>query len=60
MNTKIENTAKRSYKLPQIERIKLDNEISLAMESNPPSGPGELLGNIPEHLNNDPFKTNHG
>ena len=60
MKTQIENSAKRTYITPQIEQIKLDNEISLALESAPPSGPGESLGKAPEYFNNDPFKTNVG
>ena len=62
MKTQIENTAKRIYIVPQIEQIKLDNEISLALESvnpAPPLGPGEF-GQAPEHFNNDPFKNNLG
>jgi hypothetical protein len=57
MKTKIENSAKKTYRAPQIEQIKLDNEISLVMESSPPTGPGESLGKAPEYFNNDPFKT---
>jgi hypothetical protein len=60
MKTQIEITAKRTYLAPQIKRIKLDNEISLALESTPPEGPGESLGKAPEYFNNDPFKTNLG
>jgi hypothetical protein len=60
MKTRIENIAKKSYKAPKIEQIKLDNEISLALESAPPTGPGESLGKAPEYFNNDPFKTNLG
>lgn len=60
MKTQIENTVKRTYIAPQIDQIKLDNEISLALESSPPSGPGESLGKAPEYFNNDPFKTNLG
>lgn len=33
---------KKIYKNPEIELVSLDNEISLALESNPPAGPGEL------------------
>ena len=57
MKTQIKNTAKRIYILPQIEQIKLDNEISLVLESDPPAGPGESNNlNAPEYFNNDPFK----
>ena len=55
-----QNKEKRVYRAPMIERIKLDNEISLALESAPPLGPGETMNSVPEYLNNDPFKTNLG
>jgi hypothetical protein len=32
MKTQTKNTLKRTYNVPQIETIKLDNEISLALE----------------------------
>jgi len=48
--------AKRLYCAPQIEQIKLDNEISLALESDPPIVPGETQLKMPEYFNNDPFK----
>ena len=60
MNTKNEVAKKRTYTAPNIERIKLDNEISLALESTPPIGPGWESKNAPEYFNNDPFKTNLG
>jgi len=52
------NNEKRNYQTPLIERIHLDNEISLALSSQeaPPSGPGESYA--PEYFNNDPFKAN--
>ena len=59
MKTQIETSAKRTYISPQIEKIKLDNDISLALESTPPLGPGET-SQAPEYFNNDPFKTNLG
>jgi hypothetical protein len=49
---------KRIYSPPQIEEIKLDNEISLVLESNPPFPGNENISSAPEHLSNDPFKTN--
>ena len=63
---KIENriTAKRVYLTPEIERVMLDNEISLALQStekgSPPGGPGnENRSSVsPEFLNNDPFRNN--
>jgi len=52
----MQNKEKRSYRTPSIEVVRLDNEISLALESTPPIGPDEearLM--IPEHYNNNPF-----
>ncbi len=46
------------YTTPRIELISLDNEISLALESAPPVGPGEGLLKTTEYPNNDPYKTN--
>lgn len=43
---------KKKYTVPRIEWIPLDNEISLALESNaPPAGPNEVQNN-----QNYPFK----
>ncbi len=48
---------KRVYTTPQIERVELDNEISLALESSPPIGPNEEMPFFaPEYFNHDPFK----
>lgn len=52
-----ENLSKKLYIQPKIELVKLDNEISLALESAPPEGPGEVNNNTPAYFNNDPFKT---
>ena len=49
---------KQAFIAPQIERIELDNEIALQLESQPPKAPGEAHINAPEYFNNDPFKTN--
>ena len=55
---------KKTYSAPQVERIELDNEIALQLESAPsqapPTPPGEARLNAPEYFNNDPFKTNRG
>ena len=56
----MENNQKRAYIVPQIEQIKLDNEISLALESAPPFAPGESISKAPEYFNNDPFRNNIG
>lgn len=53
----IKDKEKKAYFPPQVERIKLDNEISLALES----APGDPETSIqPEYFNNDPFKANLG
>lgn len=40
------NTEKRAYSSPDVEKIQLDNEISLALESlSPPAGPFEIVKN---------------
>jgi len=51
------NTLKRVYNTPQIELIKLDNEISLALESDPPFLPGEEISRGSDYFNRDPFKS---
>jgi hypothetical protein len=59
MQTLENKTAKRSWLVPTIVQIKLDNEIALVLESTPPEGPGEGgtgYMKVPEYFNNDPFK----
>ena len=51
------NTEKLSYSAPLIERIELDNEIALQLESTPPKAPGEANLQIPEYFSEDPFRT---
>ena len=60
MRISIKTSGKKAYFTPQIERITLDNEISLALESTPAPGPGEGYNKAPEYMNNDPFKANLG
>jgi len=55
MKKNIETTEKKVYRSPQIERIALDNEISLVLQS--PASPPVWSENK-EYFNNDPFKTN--
>ena len=50
---------KRNYINPEIELIRLDNEISLALESDPMGGPDESFLIKPEYKPDNPFKTNH-
>ena len=47
---------KKKYIKPRIEWIPLDNEISLALESNPPIGPGETHLNSSDNFNTDPYR----
>ena len=49
---------KKTYKAPLIELIKLDNEISLALESTPPAGPDEVsnFNQNPDYFDNTAFK----
>ena len=56
MNTTIATSGKKPYNTPRIERIKLDNEISLVLESGSPDGEPGWVTKAPEHFNNDPFK----
>lgn len=53
---------KQIYSSPQIERIKLDNEISLILVSgNGGDDPNDPTASfLPEYFNNDPFKNNMG
>lgn len=54
-------TIKRAqYITPEIVKINLDHEISLALESSPPTGPGESHLITPEYLKQDPFKNQLG
>lgn len=47
---------KNEYKTPQIERVRLDDEISLHLESVPPAGPDETNATTPDYFNNHPLK----
>ena len=47
------------YITPRIESIKLDNEISLVLQTDPPFPGNEGATLIaPDYYNNDPFKIN--
>ena len=48
---------KRSYSPPSMERVRLDNEVSLVLQSAPPFGPGENISSSSLYYSNDPFKT---
>ena len=47
---------KRSYSSPQIKEIKLDNEISLTLDSNIAPGDPEASLYSPGYFKNDPLK----
>lgn len=47
---------KKTYIVPRIEIILLDNEISLALQSAPPVGPGEITFINLQNPDNNPFK----
>jgi len=51
---------KRTYFSPAIEWIKLDNEISLQLQSPGTPDNGDEVYNTPQYFNNDPFKNNMG
>lgn len=54
----MEITIKKKYIAPNIELIFLDNEISLALQSTPPEGPGEVNNrNIQPGPTNNVFNT---
>jgi hypothetical protein len=59
MKKNSERTEKKVYSSPQIERVTLDNEISLTMESSSPADPPVWTKNQ-DNSNHDPFKTNMG
>lgn len=50
---------KKDYKLPKIEPILLDQNISLYLESVPPVLPGEEIVSVPEYFKIDPFNSGH-
>ena len=52
------NTANQNYLAPVVERVELDSEIALQLESQPPKAPGEARLQAPEYFCNDPFKEN--
>lgn len=48
---------RRDYSKPEITNIKLDNEISLALESIPPIPGNENISLTTDYFNNNPLKT---
>jgi len=49
-------TEKLMYNAPAIVCVELDNEISLALVSSPPEGPGEGASLAPDFIKYNPFK----
>ena len=49
---------KQHYISPSIEVVKLDNEISLALASDPPGYDNENVENLINNSAIDPFKSN--
>ena len=60
MNILKSTEERRTYIVPRMVSIKLDNEISLSLESNVAPGDPEASLRVPEYFTNDPFKTNVG
>jgi len=57
----METTKKCRYKSPQVERIRLDNEISLVLQSDRyPFGDPEANLQTKDSYDIDPFKINVG
>ena len=56
MRTSNDNILKKMYFHPKIKLVKIDNEISLALESIPPGGPSDVNNNLaPVYFNDNPF-----
>ena len=49
---------KKIYTQPMVSFIRLDYEVSLALESTPPELENESLLRLPESVNENPFKIN--
>lgn len=58
MQSKLIKSEKRMYSYPEISCIKLDSEISLALESNPPLGPNEDLVQAKDNNQVSVYKVN--
>ena len=59
MQTEINNIdKKKKYTTPELQCIKLDNAISLQLESDPASGPNESM-DLRSHFDNSPFQNTY-
>lgn len=47
---------KRRYAKPRLERVQVDNKISINMDSVPPYDPTDNISINPLHFNDNPFK----
>ncbi len=47
---------KKYYAQPCLEKIIIDKEVSLALESAPPEGPDETKNSMPMHIDINPYK----
>ncbi len=56
MNITNIDSNKRVYTVPTVEIIKLDKEISLALQSEPPGGPGEGSNDQEENKKDSPWE----
>ena len=57
MNTSHVTDQKKKYLSPEIICVELDNEISLALASSPPEGPGEGSNILQNNSLQDPYKS---
>jgi len=58
MNITNIDSNKRVYTVPTVEIIKLDKEISLALQSEPPGdAPGEVQNKMSDSFKNDPYNS---
>ncbi|MCE5174343.1 MAG: hypothetical protein ABFC90_03795 [Bacteroidales bacterium] len=60
-NMESSNRHPRPYRTPDLQCIRLDSDISLALESTPEyPGSEPWIGKAEDSFSNDPFKTNLG
>ncbi len=58
MNITNRDSNKKVYTIPAVDIIKLDNEISLTLDSTPPTdAPGETQNQMPDSFNTNPYNT---
>lgn len=57
MKTENKISIKRTYHIPEVTCILLDNAISLQLESPGAPNSGDEVYNTPNNINNQPFKS---